>query len=125
MPLILAHEHLVISFHLFTSLVMCAPLSHQAKELMDHLEELLSCEPVEVMSGHYIVEVKPLGVGKGQMVERILEEATEHGTPPDLVLCIGDDRSDEDMFNAMDHVTFSPHMPAEVSGFWSRLVMCT
>ncbi len=48
------------------------------------------------------------------MVDRVLGDASEHGGVPDFVLCIGDDRSDEDMFLAIEHVTFSPHMPAEV-----------
>jgi trehalose-6-phosphatase len=55
------------------------------------------------------------GVSKGGMVEAILTAAARTGSAPDFVLCIGDDRSDEDMFTAMEHVTFSPHLPAEVS----------
>jgi Trehalose-phosphatase len=54
------------------------------------------------------------GVSKGGMVEAILTAAARTGAAPDFVLCIGDDRSDEDMFTAMEHVTFSPHLPAEV-----------
>ncbi|KAK9815725.1 hypothetical protein WJX72_008591 [[Myrmecia] bisecta] len=86
----------------------------QAKELLDHLEGVLSNEPVEVSSGQSIVEVKPQGVSKGGIVESILIDMARSGNAPDFVLCIGDDRSDEDMFTAMEHVTFSPHMPAEV-----------
>jgi trehalose 6-phosphate synthase/phosphatase len=148
----------------------------QAKELLDHLEGVLANEPVEVISGQSIVEVKPQvrgaapgasvmhaprtrhallhaasaatgchrhrdrtrltaalgsglytyhqastlwpvtgqGVSKGGMVEAILTAAARTGSAPDFVLCIGDDRSDEDMFTAMEHVTFSPHLPAEV-----------
>ena len=85
----------------------------QAKELLDHLEGVLSNEPVEVVAGAAIIEVKPQGVSKGNIVERILTDLSRRG-PPDFVLCIGDDRSDEDMFTAMEHVTFSPHLPAEV-----------
>ena len=90
----------------------------QAKELLDHLEGVLSNEPVEVVAGAAIIEVKPQGVSKGGIVERILNDLSRRG-PPDFVLCIGDDRSDEDMFTAMEHVTFSPHLPAEV-----RAVVC-
>ena len=54
------------------------------------------------------------GVSKGGMVDRVLNDMSDHGGVPDFVLCIGDDRSDEDMFLAIEHVTFSPHMPAEV-----------
>ncbi len=42
----------------------------------------------QVVPGQSIVEVKPQGVSKGKMVERILHELT-----PDFVLCIGNDRS--------------------------------
>lgn len=86
----------------------------QAKELLDHLEGMLSNEPVEVSSGQAIVEVKPQHVSKGNAVDRILEHLSHQSQAPDFVLCIGDDRSDEDMFTAMEHVTFSPHLPAEV-----------
>ena len=38
----------------------------QAKELLDHLEGVFSCKPVEVVPGSSsIVEVKPQGVSKG------------------------------------------------------------
>ena len=87
---------------------------NQAKELLDHLEGVLSNEPVNVSSGVGIVEVKPHGVSKGGAVERILLQTANDGVPPDFVLCIGDDRSDEDMFTAIEHVAFSPHHTAEV-----------
>lgn len=85
----------------------------QAKELLDHLEDVLSNLPIEVLGGQTIVEVKPLGVSKGMVVEQVLRQtsaesglAVETGDPPpavDFILCIGDDRSDEEMFNTMEH----------------------
>ncbi|KAL4189863.1 hypothetical protein AMTRI_Chr08g209160 [Amborella trichopoda] len=75
--------------------------SCQAKELLDHLESVLANEPVAVKSGHHIVEVKPQGVSKGIVVEKLLSAMAEKGSMPDFVLCIGDDRSDEDMFEAI------------------------
>lgn len=91
----------------------CAALL-QAKELLDHLEGVLSSEPVEVVPGNSIVEVKPQGVSKGGVVERILLEAANSNKAHDVVVCIGDDRSDEDMYTAIEHVAVMPHMPAEV-----------
>ncbi|KAB8098167.1 hypothetical protein EE612_027172 [Oryza sativa] len=44
--------------------------SWQAKELLGHLERVLSNEPVVVKCGHYIVEVKPQGVSKGLAVDK-------------------------------------------------------
>lgn len=76
--------------------------SWQAKELQDHLESVLANEPVVVKSGQQIVEVKPQGVSKGVIVEHLLTTMASQGNPPDFVLCIGDDRSDEDMFEIID-----------------------
>ncbi|XP_073008282.1 probable alpha,alpha-trehalose-phosphate synthase [UDP-forming] 7 [Typha latifolia] len=75
--------------------------SAQAKEMLDHLESVLANEPVSVKSGQFIVEVKPQGVGKGLVAEKILSTMTENGRQADFVLCIGDDRSDEDMFEGI------------------------
>ncbi|XP_028799289.1 alpha,alpha-trehalose-phosphate synthase [UDP-forming] 5 [Neltuma alba] len=75
--------------------------SCQAKELLDHLESVLANEPVSVKSGPHIVEVKPQGVNKGIVAERLLITMREKGVIPDFVLCIGDDRSDEDMFEVI------------------------
>ncbi|CAH8339673.1 unnamed protein product [Eruca vesicaria subsp. sativa] len=75
--------------------------SLQAKEMLEHLESVLANEPVAVKSGHYIVEVKPQGVSKGSVSEKIFSSMAEEGKPVDFVLCIGDDRSDEDMFEAI------------------------
>lgn len=76
--------------------------SWQAKELLDHLESVLANEPVVVKSGQQIVEVKPQGVSKGVAVEKLLTSMASQGSPPDFILCIGDDRSDEDMFEIID-----------------------
>ncbi|GAA0140641.1 hypothetical protein LIER_01950 [Lithospermum erythrorhizon] len=70
----------------------------QAKEILDHLESVLANEPVAVKRGQLIVEVKPQGVTKGSVAEKIFSSICEKGNPADFVLCIGDDRSDEDMF---------------------------
>ncbi|KAF8413709.1 hypothetical protein HHK36_001701 [Tetracentron sinense] len=80
--------------------------SCQAKEMLDHLESVLANEPVSVKSGQFIVEVKPQGVSKGLVAEKIFSSMAENESRVDFVLCIGDDRSDEDMFeiigNAMN-----------------------
>ncbi|KAJ0800256.1 putative alpha,alpha-trehalose-phosphate synthase (UDP-forming), Trehalose-phosphatase [Helianthus annuus] len=70
----------------------------QAKELLDHLESVLANEPVIVKRGQQIVEVNPQGVSKGVVVDRLVTTMQSNRRPPDFVLCIGDDQSDEDMF---------------------------
>ncbi|NP_001335721.1 trehalose-6-phosphate synthase isoform X1 [Zea mays] len=72
--------------------------SCQAKELVDHLESVLANEPVSVKTTPHSVEVKPQGVSKGLVARRMLVSMKERGQCPDFVLCIGDDKSDEDMF---------------------------
>uniref|UniRef100_UPI001CB8EF91 alpha,alpha-trehalose-phosphate synthase [UDP-forming] 6-like n=1 Tax=Erigeron canadensis TaxID=72917 RepID=UPI001CB8EF91 len=75
--------------------------SCQAKELLDHLESVLANEPVTVKRGQSSVEIKPQGVSKGLVAKRLLATMQERGMTPDFVLCIGDDRSDEDMFEVI------------------------
>lgn len=75
--------------------------SCQAKELLDHLESVLANEPVTVKRGQSIVEAKPQGVSKGLVAKRLLSTMQEREMIPDFVLCIGDDRSDEDMFEVI------------------------
>ncbi|KAG8374602.1 hypothetical protein BUALT_Bualt10G0012500 [Buddleja alternifolia] len=75
--------------------------SCQAKELLDHLESVLANEPVSVKSGQNLVEVKPQGVNKGLVAARLLTTMRKKEVLPDFVLCIGDDRSEEDMFEVI------------------------
>ncbi|GER37182.1 trehalose phosphate synthase [Striga asiatica] len=82
--------------------------SCQAKELLDHLESVLANEPVTVKSGTNSVEVKPQGVSKGVVAKRVLSGMQENGMCPDFVLCIGDDRSDEDMFEVITSSVAGP-----------------
>ncbi|CAK9321126.1 unnamed protein product [Citrullus colocynthis] len=79
----------------------------QAKELLDHLESVLANEPVAVKSGQFIVEVKPQGVSKGLVAEKIFTSMADAGRRADFVLCIGDDRSDEDMFEIIGNAVSS------------------
>ncbi|KAJ0551882.1 putative alpha,alpha-trehalose-phosphate synthase (UDP-forming), Trehalose-phosphatase [Helianthus annuus] len=81
--------------------------SCQAKELLVHLENVLANEPAVVKRGKHIVEVKPQGVTKGLVAEKILSRMVEKGEGPDFVTCIGDDRSDEDMFESIRNTVSS------------------
>ncbi|XP_006340112.1 probable alpha,alpha-trehalose-phosphate synthase [UDP-forming] 9 [Solanum tuberosum] len=86
--------------------------SCQAKELLDHLESVLANEPAVVKRGQHIVEVKPQGVTKGLVAAKVLSMMVESGKPPDFVMCIGDDRSDEDMFESILSTISSPSVTA-------------
>jgi len=80
----------------------------QAKELLDHLEGVLANEPVEVVGGKGIIEVKPQGVSKGLSAENLIAAVAKlKGGGPDFLLCIGDDRSDEEMFQVVEAINHS------------------
>jgi trehalose 6-phosphate synthase/phosphatase len=71
--------------------------ARRANELRLHLTQLLSNQPVEVLAGQKVVEIRPYGVHKGRIVPPL---------PPErwaatAVLAIGDDRTDEDLFAAV------------------------
>ncbi len=67
----------------------------QAKELVDHLEGVLGGLDVVNNKQDKEVLVKPKGVSKGRALGRVLENGY------DFCLCVGNDRSDEDMFEAL------------------------
>lgn len=79
----------------------------QAKELSQTLTDILFGFPVEVRSGKGYVEVKLCGVNKGQAVSNILTKVQHIRGDVDFVLCFGDDRTDEDMFDVINHFSFS------------------
>ncbi|XP_028775429.1 probable alpha,alpha-trehalose-phosphate synthase [UDP-forming] 11 [Neltuma alba] len=85
--------------------------SSQAKELLDHLESVLANEPVIVKRGQHIVEVNPQGVSKGIAVESLISSMRSEGKSLDFLLCIGDDRSDEDMFESIASTVSNPNLP--------------
>ena len=86
----------------------------QARACKKQLEDSVAqTHEVEVMDGKANLEVRPRFVSKGEIVRRLLraydngsdddeEEKDEPGpSPPDFVLCSGDDLTDEDMFRAL------------------------
>ncbi|KAK8551454.1 hypothetical protein V6N12_040092 [Hibiscus sabdariffa] len=91
--------------------------SSQAKEMLDHLESVLANEPVTVKSGQFIVEVKPQGVSKGVVAGKVFTTMAESGKQADFVLCIGDDRSDEDMFEIISSAISSGVLSSNTSIF--------
>ncbi|KAI6698171.1 hypothetical protein NL676_018290 [Syzygium grande] len=91
--------------------------SFQAKELLDHLESVLTNKPVVVKRGQHIVEVKPQGVNKGTVVENLISTMRSRGKSPDFLLCIGDDLSDEDMFETIARLVSKPSLSSTAEVF--------
>ncbi|HEY7058484.1 MAG TPA: bifunctional alpha,alpha-trehalose-phosphate synthase (UDP-forming)/trehalose-phosphatase, partial [Vicinamibacterales bacterium] len=69
----------------------------QAHELRLLLGDLLSNQPVEVLEGKKVIEVRMRGVNKGLVAERIHAEAGSAA----VLVAVGDDRTDEDLFRAL------------------------
>ena len=64
---------------------------------------LEAAHAVDVVRYDYdrILEVKPRGVSKGVVARKIVARLKGEATLPQFLLCIGDDRSDEDTFQAL------------------------
>ena len=45
-------------------------------------------------------------------MENLMASMRTRGKPPDFVLCVGDDRSDEDMFETIARSVANPSLPA-------------
>jgi trehalose 6-phosphate synthase/phosphatase len=75
----------------------------RADELWARLDALLRGSPAERLRGEKVIEVRPRGVTKAVVVERVLPRP-EPGAPPHAVptvVAMGDDHTDEDLFQAL------------------------
>jgi trehalose 6-phosphate synthase/phosphatase len=71
--------------------------ARRANELRLHLNQLLSNQPVEILAGNRVIEIRPYGVHKGRIVPALSAERQA----ATAIVAIGDDRTDEDLFNAL------------------------
>jgi trehalose 6-phosphate synthase/phosphatase len=71
--------------------------ARQAHELRMLLSDALSNQPLEVIEGKKVVEVRMRGVSKAIVAHRVMA-ATGHSA---AILAAGDDRTDEDLFEAL------------------------
>jgi trehalose 6-phosphate synthase/phosphatase len=70
----------------------------RAEELWHRLEQHLRDTGAELLRGEKVIEIRPTGVSKARVVERVLS----HLEPPLPLFCgMGDDRTDEDLFQAL------------------------
>lgn len=68
----------------------------KARELRQTLKETLAAVPAYVLTGHKVVEIAAAGLSKGVVVN-----ALAFADPPPIIVAIGDDRTDEDIFGAL------------------------
>jgi trehalose 6-phosphate synthase/phosphatase len=80
----------------------------QANELRIHLTQLLSNVPVEVLNDDEdkVIELRPFGINKRSLLAPLLARAAE-GT---LVVALGDDRTDEELFAALPPGAVTVHV---------------
>jgi trehalose 6-phosphate synthase/phosphatase len=78
----------------------------QAKELALHLATLTANAPVELLPGDKVLEVRPHGIHKGRVVGEVLGRCA----PGTLLLAMGDDRTDEDLFEALPEGSVAIHV---------------
>jgi trehalose 6-phosphate synthase/phosphatase len=74
----------------------------RSRELLDNLFHLIRNAQLQVIDGNKVIEVRVAGVDKGSAARKILEQQ-----PPGFVLVIGDDKTDEDMFHALEHLAIT------------------
>jgi trehalose 6-phosphate synthase/phosphatase len=93
----------------------------QARELHLHLTEVLSNAPVHVLAGDKVLEVRPHGVHKGTIVAALAERLPAGG----IVVAIGDDRTDEELFAALPEGAVAVHVGPQRSRAGVRLATWT
>ncbi len=76
--------------------------SVRAKELKEDLINLTENLGVRVLEGSKVIEIKDAGVNKGRAVSRWLARKTW-----DFILAVGDDWTDEDMFDVLPDSAYS------------------
>jgi trehalose 6-phosphate synthase/phosphatase len=72
--------------------------AERAQELWRRLEGHLGDEPVELLRGDKVIEIRPRGVHKGRVVERVLAAVQR---PLPTIAAMGDDVTDDDTFRAL------------------------
>jgi len=69
----------------------------RSRELLDNLFHLVHNSSLQIIDGNKVIEIRVTGIDKGMAAKKILTR-----TPHDFVLAIGDDKTDEDMFKALE-----------------------
>lgn len=89
----------------------------QERELRLHLGDLFSNQPVEVLRGSKVVELRQMGAHKGLIVTEVHRAAL----PDTLLVAIGDDTTDEDMFRHLPPGDISIHVGTQPSAAQYRV----
>jgi trehalose 6-phosphate synthase/phosphatase len=80
----------------------------RARELANMLEQQLANQPAQVVHGHRAIEVRASAANKGTYVQSLVAAAPSST----FFLCIGDDRTDLDMYGILPPDGFAIHVGA-------------
>jgi trehalose 6-phosphate synthase/phosphatase len=103
----------------------------QSKRLDDELQVGLANAPVVIAIGSKIVEAKAIECNKGNYLRSLLQDPHDDS----FYICVGDDRTDEDMFRSLGGrgvsikigrddtaAQYRLHSQEEVMGFFEELL---
>lgn len=68
----------------------------RSRELLDNLYHLIHNANLQIIDGNKVIEVRVAGIDKGSASRKLYQQSN-----PDFSLAIGDDKTDEDMFRAL------------------------
>lgn len=71
-----------------------------SNKLFIELDEALSSSPVQVNRGKKVIEVKSIHANKGVFVQNWISQLSPENRP-DVIIALGDDTTDEDMFETL------------------------
>ncbi|KAF2077933.1 hypothetical protein CYY_000734 [Polysphondylium violaceum] len=72
--------------------------SEVAQELLTTLIEVATKSPIDISHNNKTIEIQPSGIGKGYSMKKVLDE----NPSIDFILCVGDEKTDEDLFDILD-----------------------
>ena len=70
-----------------------------ASILSSELQTLIYEYNLKIVNGKGFIEIMAYGINKGYFLSHILKKQIKKGRIPDFIICVGDDNSDEKMFD--------------------------
>jgi len=74
----------------------------RSRELLDTLHHMLRNSKLNILDGNKVIEIRIAGIDKGIMVQSLVDQFHY-----DMVIAIGDDKTDEDMFRVLNGNAYS------------------
>jgi len=90
---------------------------NRTQELKATLEPIASAKQLSVLDGKKVLEIKNKSINKGEVMSKWLDDTTF-----DFVICLGDDKTDEDMFAALPESSYTLKVGAGITGAKHRLI---